>query len=206
MLERDARGGSRYIEIIRSHFGVVSPDARLQRPEYLGGSSSRININPVATTATYASGNNQHVGELSGFGTMSGACGFVKSFTEHCVLIGLANVRADLTYYQGIERMWNRQTRYDYYWPSLSHIGEQSVLNKEIYAQGTSADDEVFGYQERYADYRYKPSRISGLMRPNVAGTLEIWHLSQEFGSLPTLNETFIQENPPFDRDWETNS
>lgn len=201
LLERDARGGTRYIEIIKSHFGVTSPDARVQRPEYLGGGSSAININPVAQTSSTDGTSPQ--GNLSAFGTSSASGhGFTKSFTEHCVLIGLVNIRADLTYQQGLNRMFSRQTRYDFYWPALAHIGEQAVLNKEIYAQGSLAatDDNVFGYQERYAEYRYKPSVITGKFRSNDAASLDAWHLSQEFTSLPTLGATFIQDDPPIDR------
>lgn len=202
LLERDARGGTRYTEIIRSHFGVMSPDQRLQRPEYLGGGSQAIRINPVQQTSSSDVTSPQ--GNLAAFGTggFSGH-GFTKSFTEHCVLIGLVNVRADLTYQQGLNRMFSRQTRYDFYWPALSHIGEQAVLNKEIYAQGSGdpvADEAVFGYQERYGEYRYKPSQVTGLFRSNATSTLDAWHLSQSFGALPTLNNTFIQDDPPIDR------
>ncbi len=197
--ERDARGGTRYTEIIRAHFGVTSPDARLQRPEYLGGGSSPINIHPVPNTSDTATADQ---GELAGYGTVSfSGHGFVKSFTEHGVLIGLVSVRADLTYQQGMDRMWDRQTRYDFFWPALAHIGEQAVLQQEIFASGVDIEDAiVFGYQERYAEYRYKPSKITGLFRSNAAGTLEIWHLSQDFSVAPTLNGSFIVENPPIDR------
>jgi len=202
LLERDARGGTRYIEIVKAHFGVTSPDARLQRPEYLGGGSTSVNVNPVAQTSSTDATTPQ--GNLSGIGTVSAnGHGFTKSFTEHCVLIGMVCVRADLTYQQGLNRMFSRQTREEFYWPSLAHIGEQAILNKEIYAQGSAnptADEQVFGYQERYAEYRYKPSLITGKFRSNDAASLESWHLSQEFTALPTLNETFIQENPPVDR------
>jgi len=199
LYERDARGGTRYTEIIRAHFGVVSPDARLQRPEYLGGGSLPISVHPIAQTSSTDATTPQ--GNLAAMGTVSGSgIGFTKSFTEHCVLIGLVSVRADLNYQQGLNRMFSRRTRWDFYWPALSHIGEQAVLNKEIYAQGTSADDDVFGYQERYAEYRYKPSTITGLFRSTAPSSLDIWHLGQEFGSLPALNGTFIQENPPVDR------
>jgi hypothetical protein len=200
MFERDARGGTRYTEIIRSHFGVISPDARLQRPEYLGGSSERIIINPVAQTSnTPDTGTPQ--GNLAGFGVVADSKGhFNKSFTEHCVIIGLACVRADLTYQQGMPRMFSRRTRFDYFWPALAHLGEQEVLNKEIYFQGNATDEDVFGYQERYAEYRYKPSIITGLFRSNTAVNLDMWHLSQYFESLPTLNDVFIEENPPLDR------
>ena len=202
LYERDARGGTRYTEIIRSHFGVVSPDARLQRPEYLGGGSSRVNINPVAQTS--ASEVDSPAATLSAYGTVSaGGRGFSKSFTEHGVIIGLASLRADLNYQEGLNKMWSRQTRFDFYWPALSHLGEQAVLNKEIYAQGTAggtADDGVFGYQERYAEYRYKPSVITSQFRSNYAQSLDIWHAAQDFTSLPLLNSTFIEENPPIDR------
>ncbi len=197
--EKDARGGTRYIEKIKSHFGVTSPDARLQRPEYLGGHSDRININPVVQTSSTDSTSPQ--GNLSAFG-VSGARyhGFSKSFVEHGYIIGLANVRADLTYQQGLNRMWSRKTVLDFYWPSFAHLGEQAVLNKEIYAQGTSKDDEVFGYQERYGEYRYKPSMITGKFRSTYAQSLDAWHFSQKFENLPTLSNQFIQDNPPISR------
>ena len=201
LLERDARGGTRYTEIIRSHFGVISPDARLQRPEYLGGGRSYVNQHTVPSTAEVGT---KKIGELAAFSTASmDGHGFIKSFTEHCIIIGLVNVRADLTYQQGLNRMWSRSTRYDFYWPSLAHIGEQSILNKEIYAQGDAdltADAAVFGYQERYAEYRYKPSQITGKFRSNDAQSLDGWHLSQDFASLPVLNSSFIEENVPMDR------
>lgn len=201
LLERDARGGTRYTEIVRSHFGVVSPDARLQRPEFLGGGRSYVNINPVAQTSETLNDGNTPQGNLSAFGTVSGrGHGFTKSFTEHSVIIGLVSVRADLTYQQGIERMWSRRTRYDFYWPAFAGLGEQAVLNKEIYFDGTEADEEVFGYQERFAEYRYKPSRITGKFRSTDPQTLDYWHLSQEFATRPTLSDTFIQDNPPVDR------
>lgn len=198
LLERDARGGTRYIEVIKSHFGVTSPDARVQRPEYLGGGSSPVVVSPIAQTSET---NTTAQGNLAAMGTASiDGHGFTKSFTEHCLLLGLVSVRADLTYQQGLERMFWRSTRYDFFWPALAHIGEQSVLNGEIYYQGTSADDSVFGYQERYAEYRYKQSKITGQFRSSHASSLDFWHMSQEFGSLPSLNSTFIVEDPPVDR------
>jgi len=198
--ERDARGGTRYTEIIRSHFGVISPDARLQRPEYLGGGNSPVNIHPVTQTFNDIATSNP-LGKVAGFGTIrASGHGFTKSFTEHCLLIGMVSLRADLNYQQGLNRMWSRSTRFDFYWPAFSHLGEQAVLNKEIYAQGTSADEQVFGYQERYAEYRYKPSVITGQFRSNFTTPLDAWHLAQDFASLPVLNSTFIQENPPVDR------
>lgn len=198
-LERDMRGGTRYIELVRSHFGVVSPDARLQRPEYLGGSSTPININPVAQTSSTDATTPQ--GNLAGVGTVGfNNHGFTKSFTEHGYIIGLANVRADMTYQQGLNRMWSRQARFDFYWPEFAHLGEQAVFNKEIYAQGTVADDDVFGYQERWAEYRYKPSQVTGAFRSNAATPLDSWHLALDFSALPVLNESFIVDNPPIDR------
>ena len=200
MLERDARGGSRYTEIVKSHFGVTSPDARLQRPEYLGGGSSPVNIAPIAQTSSTDATTPQ--GNLAAMGTaVLQGHGFTKSFTEHCLIIGLVSVRADLTYQQGLNRMFSRSTRYDFYWPALAHIGEQAVLRKEIYATGVSVDDEtVFGYQERFAEYRYKPSQITGLFRSQGAAPLDQWHLAQEFTAAPVLNADFIVENPPVDR------
>ena len=202
LLERDARGGTRYTEIIRSHFGVISPDARLQRPEYLGGGSTVVNINPIAqTSATNLSGGSTVLGNLAAMGTsLASGHGFTQSFVEHGVIIGLVSVRADLTYQQGLPRMWSRETRYDFYFPAFATLGEQAILNKEIYARGNSADDDVFGYQERWAEYRYKPSQITGLFRSTTSGTLDAWHLAQKFTSLPTLNSTFIQDTPPVSR------
>lgn len=203
LLERDARGGTRYTEILRSHFGVVSPDARLQRPEYLGGGHSPININPIAqTSGSGASGTSAPLGTLGAMGTglMTGH-GFSHSFVEHGMIIGLVNVRADLTYQQGIQKMWSRKTRYDYYFPVFAHLGEQAVLNKEIYVTGDTTQDEgVFGYQERWAEYRYRPSQITGQFRSTYSNTLDGWHLAQKFSNLPALNSDFIQDNPPIDR------
>lgn len=199
LLERDARGGTRYTEILRSHFGVISPDARLQRPEYLGGCSTPVNINPVQQTSATTSVTPQ--GNLAAFGYISNTHNdFNHSFVEHGYIIGLMSVRADLTYQQGINRMWSRQSRFDFYWPALAHLGEQAVLNKEIFAQGNNQDDQVFGYQERYAEYRYKPSLITGKLRSSDPHSLDVWHLSQKFTTLPKLNSDFIEENPPISR------
>jgi len=202
LLERDARGGTRYTEIVRSHFGVVSPDARLQRPEYLGGGVTPVNINPIVqASGTGASGTTAPLGTLAAVGTaLSSGHGFSQSFTEHGVVIGLVCVDADLTYQQGLHKMWSRSTRYDFYFPAFAMLGEQAVLNKEIYVTGGASDANVFGYQERWAEYRYLPSRISGLFRSTAAGTIDPWHLAQKFTSLPTLNSTFIQCMPPVDR------
>lgn len=202
--ERDARGGTRYTELIRAHFGVTSPDARLQRPEFLGGGTIPLNVNPIAQTSA-ATGQPTPQGNLAAMGTFStGKAGFSKSFTEHTLLIGMVSVRADLNYQQGMNRMWSRSTRFDFYWPALNSIGEQSVLNKEIYVTPVTfdpnLDNQTFAYQERYAEYRYKPSIITGRMRSNAAQPLDTWHLAQNFSSLPLLNSTFIQENPPVQR------
>ncbi len=200
LLERDARAGTRYTEIVQGHFGVTSPDARLQRPEYLGGGKDRINVNPIPQTSSTDTTTPQ--GNLSAYAT-TGFSGhkFSKSFTEHSVIIGLACVYADLTYQQGLARHWSRQTRYDFYWPALAHLGEQAILNQEIYAQGNADDASTFGYQERYAEYRYKPSQITGKFRSTVSsGSLDNWHLAQDFSALPSLNASFIEENPPVDR------
>lgn len=198
LMERDARSGTRYIEMLRSHFGVISPDFRMQRPEYLGGGSRRIHVEPVPDTGS----GTLNIGNLraAGYLNVSGI-GFTKSFVEHCVLIGLVNVRADITYQQGLNRMWSRQTRYDFYWPALAHLGEQAVLQGEIYTTGTGSEDEtVFGYQERWAEYKYKPSVITGQFRSNHATPLDSWHLCEEFSGAPVLNSSFIECDPPIER------
>jgi hypothetical protein len=202
LLERDARGGTRYTEIIRSHFGVISPDARLQRPEYLGGGSTNINISPIAqTSGTSASGTTTPLGTLASMGTaLAHNHGFTQSFVEHGVIIGLVSIRADLTYQQGLQKMWSRSTRYDFYFPAFATLGEQSILNQEIYVTGDSTDTGVFGYQERWAEYRYYPSRISSLFRSTASGTIDGWHLAQKFTAVPTLNDTFIKDTPPVSR------
>lgn len=198
--EKDARGGSRYTEKVRSHFGVTSPDARLQRVEFLGGSRSGVNIHPIPQTSNTSAGNTAQA-NIAGMGTVSfSGHGFSKSFTEHGFILGLVCVTADLTYQQGLEREFSYRTPTDLYWPSFAHLGEQAVLNKEIYMQGTADDALVFGYQERYAELRYKQSLITGKFRSTAASTLDVWHLSQKFTALPTLGDTFIKETPPIDR------
>jgi len=202
LLERDARGGTRYTEIIRAHFGVISPDARLQRPEYLGGGSSMVQISEVEqNSAQSATGTTTPQGWLAAT-VRAGATGhgFVKSFTEHGYIHGFVCVRADLTYQQRVDRLWSRSTREEFYWPALSHIGEQAVESREIFADGSANDLDVFGYQERYGEYRYKPSQITGKLRSVASGSLDMWHLSQEFATRPTLNSVFIEEDPPLDR------
>lgn len=199
-LERDARSGTRFTEILRANFGVVSPDARLQRPEYLGGGSYPLQVHSVAQTSATESGSLTPQGNLAAYSLGGGACGFVKSFVEHSLILGLACVRCDLTYQQGLHRMFSRRSRFDWYWPALHNLGEQAVLNKEIYLQGTDADDKPFGYQERWAEYRYGQSRITGKLRSTAKQSLDSWHLAQDFATLPGLNEDFISEHPPLDR------
>ena len=199
LLERDARGGTRYNELIRAHFGVTVPDFRVQRPEFIGGGSSMVNVTPIANTAGQSG---DYVGQLGAMGTVSGSHDWTYSAVEHGVIIGLANVRGDITYSQGLERYWSKSTRYDFYYPVLAQIGEQAVLGKEIYYDTGSGNDDVFGYQERYAEYRYKPSRLTGLFSPWASGSLDAWHLSEEFATRPSLGSTFIQSNTgaPLDR------
>lgn len=202
LLEKDARGGTRYVEIILSQFGVRSPDFRLQRPEYLGGGKTRITVNPIAQTApTGLTGATTPLGALGGIATtLAEGHGFNQSFTEHGIIVGLACIDADLTYQQGIQRWWNRSTRYDFYTPLFANLGEQVVKNKEIYVRGDANDELAFGYQERWAEERYDPSMITGLFRSTAASTIDPWHLAQKFTSLPTLNTTFIQSTPPVER------
>lgn len=203
LLERDARGGTRYTEILLSHFGVRSPDMRLQRPEYIGGGSTPIVVNGVAqTSATGVTGSATPAGNLSATGTMitQGGHDFHYSATEHGYIIGIANVRGENTYQQGMRRHWSYLTRYDFPMPVFTHLGEQAVLNKEIYLDGSANDDNVFGYVPRFDECRFSPSMVTGLLRSTAAGTLDLWHLAQKFTSLPTLNQTFIEENPPVDR------
>lgn len=211
-LERLAMGGSRYTEIVRSMFGVVSPDARLQRPEFLGSGTSRININPVQQTSATVSGGTPQ-GNLAAYGVVADTRhGFIYSATEHCIIIALVNFRSDLTYQRGLWREWSYRTREEFYWPQFAHLGEQGILNKEIFAQGSDVtdgegvvDDQIWGYQERYAECRYAPSLVTGKMRSKVKSSdtwqsLDNWHLAQDFESLPALNSDFIEEAPPLDR------
>lgn len=195
LYEKDARGGTRYIEILKSHFGVTSPDARLQRPEYLGGNRIPVNINQVVqNSATQADGT--PLGDTAAFSVTTDVHGdFIKSFVEHGFVIGIMVARYDHTYQQGLERFWSRRDRLDYYFPVFANIGEQPILNKEIYAQGTAQDDEVFGYQEAWADYRYKPSRVAGEMRSNAPTSLDVWHLADEYTQLPKLSDAWIRED-----------
>ena len=203
LYEKDARGGSRYIEILKSHFGVTSPDARLQRPEYLGGNRVPININQVVQQSATASGETAQ-GTVTGMSvTTDTHSDFTKSFTEHGFVIGVMVARYDHTYQQGLERFWSRKDRFDFYWPVFANIGEQAVKNKEIFAQGPGVkdsagsviDDQVFGYQEAWADYRYKPSRVTGEMRSQYAQSLDVWHLGDDYSALPMLSDSWIRED-----------
>jgi len=200
LIELDARGGTRYVEIIRAHFNVISPDFRLQRPEFLSGGSSPIVQHPIPQTSE---SNTTLQANLAAYSTSTNhgrGIGFSKSFTEHGYIIGLVQARADITYQQGINKLWLRSTRYDFFWPKLQELGEQTILNKEIYATGLSGDDDVFGYQERYAEYRYKPSEIHGQFRSTYSSSIDVWHLAEEFSSTPALNSTFIENNTPIER------
>lgn len=202
LLELDMRGGTRYTEILLAHFNVTSPDFRLQRPEYLGGGMSKINSHPVPQSAP-TSGSNYfaQLGAFATASTMGSQVGFTKSFVEHGYVIGLACARADITYQQGLNRMWSRSTRYDFFWPKLQELGEQAVLNKEIYLAGSGGTDtSTFGYQERYAEYRFKPSEIHGQFRSTYATNIDEWHMAEQFGSVPALNATFIVQNTPITR------
>lgn len=194
LYEKDARGGTRYIEILKSHFGVTSPDARLQRPEYLGGNRVPINVNQIVQQSQSTEQSPQ--GTPVGLSLTTDSHGdFSKSFTEHGFVIGVMVARYDHTYQQGIDRMWSRKDRFDYYWPVFANIGEQAVLNKEIYAQGTVKDSEVFGYQEAWADYRYKPNRVTGEMRSSYSKSLDVWHLGDDYSTLPSLSDSWIRED-----------
>lgn len=193
LLEKDARGGTRYREVLREHFGVISPDSRMQIPEYLGGYRLPINVSQVIQTSS--TDDTSPLGNTAALSvTTMNKPMFTKSFTEHGFIMGLAVVRTDQTYQQGIERMWSRKGRYDYYWPVLANIGEQAILNKEIYAQGNKADEEAFGYQEAWADYRYKPSKVTGLFRSNAAQSIDAWHYAQDYDALPTLSTAWMEQ------------
>lgn len=199
LMEKDARGGTRAPEIILTHFGVVCPDFRLQRSEFLGGGEIPMQVHQVVQNSSTDSTSPQ--GNMAAYGLATGRVGFSKSFVEHGVVLGLVSVRCDLNYQQGLHRSWSRRSKYDYYWPSLAHLGEQAVLNKEIFATGNlTQDNAAFGYQERWAELRYGVNQITGKLRSGVSGSLDVWHLAQSFASLPTLNSTFIEDAPPLDR------
>lgn len=202
LLELDGRGGTRYVELVLAHFGVTVPDYRLQRPEYLGGGQITINAHIVPQTAPTSG--SSYMGSLAAHATASTAgakhVGFTKAFQEHGYVIGLASARAEVTYQRGIDKMYQRLTRYDFFWPKLQEIGEQAVLRREIWADSTGSDSTVFGYQERYAEYKYKPSTIHGYFASNATGTLDMWHMARKFTSAPSLNETFIVSSTPIAR------
>lgn len=195
LYEKDARGGTRYTEILKTHFGVTSPDARLQRPEYLGGNRIPVNINQIVQQSATTEGSTPQGNPVGLSLTTDNHSDFTKSFTEHGFILGLMVARYDHTYQQGLDRMFSRKSRFDYYWPVFANIGEQAVYNKEIYAQGSDADDEVFGYQEAWADYRYKPNRVTGEMRSSYAQSLDVWHLADDYSALPSLSDSWIRED-----------
>jgi hypothetical protein len=198
LLERDARGGTRYTEMIKAHFGVTSPDFRLQRPEFLGGGKSFINVTAVANTSDTST---VEQGELRGVGTgVVAGHGWAKSFTEHGYIIGLLRARGDITYFKGLDRMWSRSTRYDFYLPALANLGEQSIYGRELWVANNSTDDTVFGYQERWSEYRQKFSRVAGLFNPDATGSISYWHLAEDFASRPALNQIFIEDYTPMSR------
>ena len=200
-LERNARGGTRYVEFLKMHFGVISPDFRQQRPEYLGGGSKMISINPITqVSATGLTGGSTPLGTQSAYGVGVDKNGFTYSSTEHGVIIGLIAVRADLTYQQGIHRMFTRSTLYDYYDPAFAHLGNQAIRNDEIFTDGSANDVLTFGYKEAWDEYRYIPSRVSSLFKSTSSGTIDGWHLAQKFASLPSLNSAFIQSSTPMSR------
>lgn len=197
LLERDARGGTRYVELIRSHFGVVNPDFRLQRPEYIGGGQSMLNITPIAQTAPTTG---VPLGAIGGAGTAAGSHRASYAATEHGYIIGIISVKTELSYQQGLDKHWKRFSRYDFYWPALAQLGEQAINRYEIYVDGTAQDFDVWGYQERWQEYRTRQSEVTGIMRSTAAGTLDAWHLAERFSSAPALNETFIKDVPPMSR------
>lgn len=198
LLERDARGGTRITELTRAHWGVDVPDYRVQRPEYLGGGSGYINVSPVAQTSSEAG--TENVGTLTGVGTGTLRASWAKSFVEHGYVIGILRARGEVSYQQGLDRMWSRATKFDFPWPELSQLGEQPIYNKELYVSNDANDDAVFGYQERYAEMRYKKSIISGKFASDATGAIDEWHVAEDFSSLPSLNQTFIEDQTPMSR------
>lgn len=193
--EQQARGGSRYTEVVRSFFGVTSPDARLQRPEYLGGNRVPINVNQIVQQSGTQSGTTPQGTVVGQSLTTDKHSDFTKSFTEHGLIIGVMVARYDHTYQQGLNRLWSRKDKFDFYWPVFANIGEQAIKNKEIFAQGTDKDNEVFGYQEAWAEYRYKPNMVTGEMRSAYAQSLDVWHLADDYSTLPSLSDSWIRED-----------
>jgi len=197
LLERDARGGTRHPELIRAHFGVDVPDYRTQRPEYLGGGRGFINISPVANTSATAT---EDQGQLTGLGVGQLRASWAKSFVEHGYVLGILRARGQVTYQQGVDKHWLRSTKLDFLWPDLANLGEQPIYNKELFIVNGAADHEVFGYQERYADYRYKKSLVTGKLASDATGSLDYWHLAEDFSGTPALNQTFIEDQTPMSR------
>lgn len=198
MAELNMRAGTRVKELTKAHFGVTVPDMRLQRPEFLGGTTAPVNINPISQTSSTDTTSPQ--GNVSANATIRAQSGFTKSFVEHSYTIGLMSVRADINYSQGLSRMWSRSTKHDFFWPGLQNISEMGVKNKEIYADGSANDDLIFGYQEQYADYKYRPSLITGKLRSSATTSLDAWHLAEDHATLPVLGDTFIKSSTPMGR------
>lgn len=197
LLERDARGGTRHPELIRAHFGVDVPDYRTQRPEYLGGGRGMINVSPVANTSSTAT---EDQGQLTGVAAGGLRASWAKSFVEHGYVLGILRARGQLSYQQGLDRLWSRSTKLDFLWPELTNLGEQPIYNREIYIENDATDDAVFGYQERYAEYRWKRSLITGKLNSDASGSLDFWHLAEDFSATPGLNQTFIEDATPMAR------
>lgn len=202
LLELDSRGGTRYIEIIQAHFNVTNPDYRLQRPEFLGGGRISLNQHPVAQTSETGATPQANLAAYSTASASGSKIGFNKSFTEHGFIMILMQASGDVTYQQGLHKMWTRETRWDHFWPKFQELGEQAILNKELYFDGATinANDGILGYQERYAEYRYSPSQIRGQFRSTFAESLDVWHLAQDFANLPTLSSQFIESDTPIER------
>lgn len=195
MLERDARSGTRYVEYVASHFNTTSLDQTQQRPEYLGGKRMPLSITQVNQTSQ--STEDSPLGQVGAFSLSNGICGFSKSFTEHGFIIGLACIRYHHTYQQGVEKFWTRKTRLDYYDPVFANIGEQPILSKELYAYNLKPDD-VFGYQEAWADLRYRPSQVTGQLSSQAGDGLDIWHFADNYANAPILSGEFLEENVGF--------
>jgi len=197
LLERDARGGTRIPELIKAHFGVDVPDYRVQRPEYVGGGRGMIQISPVANTSSTAT---EDQGELRGVGTGGLQASWAKSFVEHGYVLGILRARGQVSYQQGLDRMWSRSTKYDFLWPDLANLGEQPIYKRELFIENDATDSEVFGYQERYADYRWKRSLVTGKFASDASGSLDFYHLAEDFSASPGLNQTFIEDATPMSR------
>lgn len=197
LLERDSRSGLRETEIVLAHFGVISDDRRQFRPEFLGSGTAPMTISPVASTATTE---DAPQGELAAVGTGLARCSWTKSWTEWAYVMVLISIRSNLTYQQGLHKMWTRKTRYDWYWPAFAHLGEQAIKSKELYYDGTAQDEDIFGYAERWSEYKFKHSQVAGQFRSQATESLDVWHLAQDISGRPTLSDTFLRDTPPVGR------